>query len=195
MRCFVPFRLYATCLWPGLSRLWLLGDITALGIAVVFALLLNGMLAVTWMWPGVARTEPSGWLIPILGWTLVLCFWGGSFWHAVQELTSLHRATARTADAALFCEAQLEYLKGDWVECERHLNQLLKRTPRDIEARLLLATTQRQAQRYDDARRELDCLEKIDGSQRWWWEIRDERARIVRLLDSDAQPSPLEAVA
>lgn len=124
----------------------------------------------------------------MLGWTLVLCFWGGSFWHAVHELASLYASRSRTADTALFCEAQLEYLRGDWVVCEKRLTQLLKRTPRDIEARLLLATTYRQAERFEDARNELDRLEKIDGSRRWWWEIQDERARIARESESTEQP-------
>lgn len=40
-----------TCLWPGLSRLWIAGQWSGLFVAVAFSALLNLLLAATFVWP------------------------------------------------------------------------------------------------------------------------------------------------
>jgi hypothetical protein len=42
------------CLWPGLARLWLRGDLRGLLAAVGFAGLLNAALVATLIWPEIA---------------------------------------------------------------------------------------------------------------------------------------------
>jgi predicted Zn-dependent protease len=79
----------------------------------------------------------------------------------------------------LFAEAQAEYLKGNWYDAEKTIQQLIAVRPRDVEAHLLLAAIMRHAHRRDDAVSTLDKLEQFDGASRWCWEINDERQRLA----------------
>jgi len=81
-----------------------------------------------------------------------------------------------TAAQDLFPEALNEYLQGNWLVAEEKCRELVRRRRDDVEARLLLATLLRSTERFEDARRALDDLEKFDGALRWEMEIACERS-------------------
>ena len=115
-------------------------------------------------------------------WAAVMATWGGSL------LASTRSNLARRPDKqdltkpdAIFREAVDEYLKGNWFEAERALAELLDRSPRDADARLMLATLLRHAGRLDEAAEHLDRLERMEQSSKWRWEIRRERERLDEL--------------
>ena len=83
----------------------------------------------------------------------------------------------QTAD---FGQAVAYYLKGDWVESERTLVQLLRRNPRDVDAGLMLATLWRRAGRLDESARHLQRLRGMEESARWRMEIHRETELIAR---------------
>jgi hypothetical protein len=75
------------------------------------------------------------------------------------------------------------------------LRERLGREPRDLEARLMLATLLRHTRRLEDARRELELIERFEGSGKWAWEIRQERAILAQAAEaSQAEADRSEAV-
>jgi uncharacterized protein HemY len=75
------------------------------------------------------------------------------------------------------------YLKGNWFQAERLLRRRLEVEPRDLDARLTLGTLLRHTRRYAEAKRELDLLERLEGSQKWVWEIQKERELLATAED------------
>jgi len=80
------------------------------------------------------------------------------------------------------------YLQGQWFEAEKSLVQLLRQNPRDVEARLMIATLFRRTRRWDEALRQLDQLERLEASQAWALEIQRERALIEQVKAETALP-------
>ncbi len=161
---------WATLLWPGLPQLWTRGSWSALGVAVLAAALLNWVLLGTWVWSELIAQGVRSTIWATLG-----LVWAGSAVHAVIQS---HRSRAgdgctRTGDGVA---AAIEpYLKGDWFEAERLLNEALRRDIRDLDARLMLATLLRHTARFDEAAQQLDELSRCDGAEKWELEIRRER--------------------
>lgn len=149
-------------------------------MAVGFAVLFNLALAVSFVWPGMA----AGWLVRAI-WVGVILAWSISFWLTwrQQESAAPPKSTPAADDDTLFIQAQTEYLKGDWAAAEQRLVRGLKRDPRDLESRLLLATVLRRSGRAEAARHQLDTLRKIDGWQHWQPETESE----LRLLQSRSE--------
>jgi tetratricopeptide (TPR) repeat protein len=160
---------WATYLWPGLPQLWFSGLWSGLVLAAGFAVLLNLLLLASLVW--VELLSPPHLR---LGWLAVGVLWSGS---AILSAGHARRgATQGTASAeALFREALSEYLQGSWFEAETILGRLLQRHPRDVEARLLLATLLRHARRYPEALDQLDRLERLRDATKWTQEIAAER--------------------
>jgi thioredoxin-like negative regulator of GroEL len=125
-------------------------------------------------------------------WALAGLVWAGSavysrFWdHGRTEPSD------RTADA--YVEAREQYLKGNWFEAECLLSRILKRNPRDLEARLMLATLLRHTGRRDEAARQLDRLERFEGSGKWVLEISRERQQL-QAAKSDEEDAKQEAAS
>ena len=89
----------------------------------------------------------------------------------------------------LFREALSEYLQRSWFEAERILVRLLHLYPRDVEARLLLATLLRHTRRYQEGLDQLTRLELLRDAERWALEIASEKywiaeAKAGRLPDA-----------
>ena len=59
------------------------------------------------------------------------------------------------------------------------MGRLLQRHPRDVEARLLLATLLRHARRYPEALDQLDRLERLNDAAKWTLEIETERRHLA----------------
>jgi hypothetical protein len=169
---------FTLALWPGLPQLWR-GDWSGLALAIGFAILLNSLLLCTLIW-----TELVGQRVQAGAWLVV-----GSAW-LVSAIGSGRAARRRldenfSAEGDLFPAAVSEYLQGNWVPAERLLDTLVRKHPRDVDARLMLATLWRHTGRLDEARVTLDDLRRLEESQKWELEIRRES----RLLD-DARLMP-----
>ncbi len=170
---------WATYLWPGLPQICRFGSWPGLGLAVGFAVLLNLALAGTILWDGLF-TPGARKLI----WAAVAITWFGS-----AVAARLRGDAARSdPDGDPYPHALEQYLKGNWFEAEQILARLLDRNPRDLEARLMLATVLRHTGRRQEAARQLDCLERLEGSGKWALEIARERRSLAE--DAAAQRPP-----
>jgi len=176
---------WATYLWPGLPQIWRDGSWSGLAMAVGFAALVNLALMASLLWielfsPGVRNSV----------WIAVAVIWCGSAVASYRwdSRYPTRRDTAPEEDA--FSEAIHHYLKGDWFESEHVLRRLLGEDPRDLDAGLMLATLLRRTGRASEAERQLDRLERLDGSEKWELEISRER----ELLDEARGESVTEPV-
>ncbi len=181
-------RTLLTCLWPGLAPLWWRGHWAGLVEAVAFATGLNLLLTATFVWP---EWVERPW--PILGWLVLSGVWVVACWRNWRKLPTLVDDQLDAASQALFVQAQTEYLKGNWYDAEKFLQQLLVRRPRDIEGLLLTATLLRHTRRLDEAGIMLDKLERLQGAGRWLLEIAQERQKLQRLAAE--QPGSAGAAA
>jgi hypothetical protein len=184
------------CGWPGLAHLWLRGSFLALGGAIAFSVSLNLAVIATFVWPAI-----FGAAFPAIVWPILLLLWLVSGWISLRSVERLAMAPRMASDRdretvgspirghadnekqsetddvtpdTLFNRAQLEYLRGNWIEAEDLLNRQLRGSERDIESRLLLATLFRRSGQTEKAREQLMDLQKFDESIHWKYEIRRE---------------------
>jgi tetratricopeptide (TPR) repeat protein len=145
-------------------------------VATAFAALLDLALAASLLWPELLTSRGR-----IIAWAMVVVFWAGS-------AATCYRADRRRERSVrspnhpgrdLFAEALDHYVKGGWFEAERLWVELLRRDPHDADTRLMLATMLRHAGRRDEALRQLDRLERLEGGVKWEWEVRRERDRLA----------------
>ena len=136
-----------------------------------------------------------------LGWLAIGTLWFGA---AVLSAHNSRREVTEEAVSTegLFREALSEYLQRSWFEAERILVRLLHLYPRDVEARLLLATLLRHTRRYQEGLDQLTRLELLRDAERWALEIASEKywiaeARAGRLPDGSTSDdgAPDEAVS
>ena len=173
--------------WPGLPQIWRQGAWSGLGLAVGFAVLVNLSLATTLLWSELFTPEVRNALWGGVGivW-LISAILGRIGEHREREREQSGPAgTADTPDRYL--EARDHYLKGNWFEAEQVLGDLLHRDPWDTDARLMLATLLRHTGRADEASRQLDRLERLEGSEKWALEICRERERLQEAGRSTGQ--------
>lgn len=169
-------RHWIAYVWPGLPQL-LQGSWSGLGWAVLAAGLLQVALLTTWVWtewiPGSAK---------LALWGGIILLWSGavlassSFW---TVRTPSKEETSPRSDT-LFAEAIDFYLQAQWFEAEKILIRLLRQNPRDVEARLMIATLFRHTHRWDEALRQLEQLERLEASRAWALEIQRERQQIAQ---------------
>jgi hypothetical protein len=163
---------WALCLWPGLPQLWWQGSWYALALAGGFALLVNLLLASTFVWTELfpSRVRWVGWTAATITWILTAL---GSSW------TRNRLQAASPSDLPdLFPRALTEYLRGNSLEAENLLRDLLRRDAADVDARLMLAAVYRHSARWDAAGRELLVLERYERSAKWRREIAVERGKL-----------------
>ena len=168
-------RQWATYLWPGLPRLWTRGSWSALAVAAGFAALVNLALLSTLVWSELFAPE-----VRTACWTAVAAIWGGSAalcygWDRRRQAAG---GQSRPAERS-FEEALDHYLQGNWFEAERVLVGVLRRNPRDIDARLMIATLLRHTGRLDEAARQLDQLQRLEDARKWESEISRERELVA----------------
>jgi thioredoxin-like negative regulator of GroEL len=116
-------------------------------------------------------------------WVLTGLVWAGSA--AYARYGDRRRAVPSDPSADVYVEAREQYLKGNWFEAECLLTRILQRNPRDLEARLLLATLLRHTGRRDEAANQLDRLERFEGSGKWGLEISRERQQLQAAKTDD----------
>ena len=190
--------------WPGLPWIWQQGSWVGLAIALGAAGLLNlALLAVFGYSELVAPNVRMG-LWAAVGAVWVVCAAGsyvGTRRRATQRRKKgRHEETRQVAvleitnDQATFSQATEQYLKGDWFEAERLWRLLLKANPRDIEARLMLATLYRHTKRWDEAAAHLATLERFEGAEAWNLEIRRERELLLESREEASEQTEQEAI-
>ncbi len=171
----MDFRIYATCLWPGLPRVWFRGELHGLLSAMAMALGLNGLIILRFIYPE--------WLVSpgvrFVGWLLVLV-WLVAVVRGYRALPHLimPRRAARTQDH--FVDAQRSFLRGNWVEAEQLLRANLQVEQRDAPSLLLLAAVYRITGRIPMAQQCLEALQGLEAGDAWWLEVRAERERLQR---------------
>jgi hypothetical protein len=173
------------CCWPGLPRLWVQGDLSAVLLATAFGGVLNLLLVSNVLWPELIP-EPGR----SLAWLFLVGWWLFSAIRAYCSLGQLD-APAIADSRGLFIQAQGEYLKGHWFEAESLLQQLLRSARRDLDAHLMLATLCRRTRRYDEAEARLDLIDQFEGAEKWRWEIEAER-RLLRQQAGEGQQAEKE---
>ena len=176
-------RNYLTCLWPGLSELWWRGRLSALPLAIGFAIGLNSLLVLKYLYPT--------WLDPLL---VRSAWWiGGGIWvcwtiKSVRELPALLDPRSVADQPDRFAEAQAAYLRADWKTTESLLLGVLAIEPRDPPALLLLSGLYRHTGRFQNAAVLIDELRRLEIADRWMIEIEAESARIERDVESSRDP-------
>lgn len=171
-------------LWPGLPQC-LQGSFVGLTISLLLLAALNAVLVGTYGW---SELIPSG-----MRNGLWIAF--GAAWLAGQVFTLGWRYSAATnsvLDNGFFSQALAYYLKGNWFEAERTLNQRLATMPSDVDARMMLASLLRHTRRIDEAQRQLDMLEHHEGAYRWDLEVARERRLLADLQAAVHDDHPAE---
>lgn len=168
-------RIYLTCLWPGLSELWWRGRLSALPVAIGFAVGLNSLLILKYLYPT--------WLDPLLvrsAWWVGIAVWICWSVKSVRELPALINPRAVTEQPDRFVEAQAAYLRGDWAATEPLLLGVLSIEPRDPPALLMLSGVYRHTGRFQNAAALIAEMRRLEIADRWLIEIEAESARIDR---------------
>lgn len=160
---------WALYLWPGLPQLSRHGGWSALAVAIVAATVLNLTLLGSFGWSELLSPEVRRvlWITVGIGWTAAIGY-GAS-------RRSADSTANRAAEDDPFPAILDDYLKGNLVQAEQALERVLAAKPRDLEARLLLATLLRHAGRLAEAARQMDILVRLEGAEPWEPEIRQER--------------------
>lgn len=178
---------WTTYLWPGLPRLWYGGLWSGLLLAVGFAALTNALLLATFVW--VELLSPRYLQFAWLGTGAV---WIGSA--ALSAWFGQGVPRRATSAEAMFRGALREYLKGNWFEAQRILGRLLHLHPRDVEARLMLATLMRHTERHEEALEHLSRLELLRDAGKWAAEIEAEKRWIADAQSGRQQPDPVPTI-
>lgn len=177
------------CLWPGLARLWRVGDGKALAVALAFSALLNFTLLATFVW----REHFSAWVVGG-AWGLLGVSWSWAFLRGRRQSQSEVLSGPSAEDQALFLQAQTEYLRGHWFESQSLLETLLARHPNDAESRLLLATLYRRTKRVSEAEQQLELMKGLPEYSRWYLEVARER-RFLQQAAPSAEDSQATGAA
>jgi len=178
------------CLWPGLARLWFLGQWSGLLVAIVFALMLNCALLCSFVWPAIVESK-----VCLLIWAATVIGWSFASWRTFQRRDDLLdvQFIESTDHDPLLCEAQLEYLQRRFAESAALLERILFSNPRDVEARLFLATSYRRQRLWGEARDQLRMIQRYDQAIKWQNEIEIELEGIERDELEDEQNPELTA--
>ena len=174
-------RAIAICFWPGLPGLWLRGQWSSLVQAAAFTAVLNLGLVATLIPPSFV----PAWSVPFV-WGALVSVWAVGIVQAHRTFAAIG-ASAIDDDSGLFLQAQVEYLNRHWYEAELLLQQQLRRSSGDVDARLMLATLYRRTRRTAEADHQLQVVQRTDGAEKWKWEIEQERQMLKRLSASNKE--------
>lgn len=176
-------------LWPGLPSLWHRGEVRGLALALLFGSALNLLLGEFYLGLGVLSQgiERLGWLVLPISWGILVVRQSARALRTWQ----LHRELG--ADySARFQDAQLTYLRRNWIECESLVRRLLEVNPSDVAARLLAVGVLRETERYDEAIAELNASDQLDGALYWRHELQTERLRVEGRIEEGGSSSEKE---
>lgn len=158
-------------------------------LALAFAVTLDAALITTWIWNELV-TLPAA----IGIWTVVGAIFVVSTVSAIRGFPPPLALARDAATDALFVAARDAYLSRDWTAAEAGLRTLLRRSPTDGEAQLLLATLLRRVGRVTEARDALGKLSRADSGAAWRGAIAAELSRLAaaeQVADGDGEPASL----
>tara|TARA_R110002111_G_scaffold52443_2_gene91454 strand:- start:59 stop:628 length:570 start_codon:yes stop_codon:yes gene_type:complete len=156
--------------------------LSALPIAIAFAVAVNFVLITRYLFPG---WLPSG-LSAMAMWVGLLS-WGFLVVRNVRELPEL--VAPRTVSDAPdeFPAAQAAYLRGHFERAERLLSDVLAIEHRDPPALLLLAGVYRQTDRLESAEMLMREISRLEATDHWFLEIAAEQQRLVRAIEQQRE--------
>lgn len=178
-------RYYVTCLWPGLPELWWRGKLSALPLAIGFAVGLNLLLVTRYIYP----QWMSGGLVTMATWIGVFT-WIFYVARTVRELPGLIAPRALSEQPDRFPDARAAYLAGNWTKAEGLLTDVLAIEPRDPPALLLLTGVYRHTDRLEAAEVLLQEIARLEIADSWWLEIEAEVGRLKRAIDAKVEERP-----
>ena len=188
----MPTKYYWTCLWPGLSELWWRGRFSGLSPAITFAVILNVLLILRFLYP---NWLPSA-MVSIATWAGI-GIWLYLVYQAVRELPAIVVPRSVSDQPDRYADACQAYLRGDWGTAEPMLLKMLAIEPRDPPSLLLLSGVYRHTERTESADMLISELRRLEIADAWHLEIQAEVSRIQRDLrgkhSDDEEPSmPIE---
>jgi tetratricopeptide (TPR) repeat protein len=144
-----------------------------LAVALIAAAVLNVLLLISFGW---SELIGPGWRSAL--WAMLAAGWAAAaLWSArLARRDATATETASAGDA--YGHGLDHYLKGDYYQAERVFAALLRENPRDIDARLMLATLWRRTGRLDEAAEQLGLLRRTEGGEKWALEIEDEQEKL-----------------
>lgn len=175
----MELRHYLTCIWPGLPELWWRGRLSALPPAIAFAMGLNLLLIMRFIYP----EWLSGTLVRIACW-VAIASWIFYVVRSVRDVPQIIAPREVCEQPDRFQEAQWEYLQSNWVEAEKLLLGVLAIEPRDPPALLLLSGVYRHTDRSPQAEILILELSRLEVADAWWLEIEAEQRRIARDMEA-----------
>jgi hypothetical protein len=152
--------------------------------------LLNLCIVSTWGWTEVLENP-----VRATAWLVTLGFWGWGIVGNRRFMQAVAYSSAQAAGGDLFPAAQREYLRGNWLETERLVSELLARNPSDIEAQLLLIALLRQTDNPVAALEQLDAAQRMTGCERWRLELAREQAVLKSMVAAEAKMEQVEEPA
>lgn len=176
------FSNYLTCLWPGLSELWWRGRLSALPLAIGFALAFNALLVMRYLYP----TWVDPWLIGS-AWWIGTAMWGVWTIKSMRALPELLQPRDVSQQPDRFPEAQQAFLSEQWELAEQCLLTVLEIEPRDPPALLLLSGVYRHTERAEYAAALMQELQRLEVAADWEIEIQAEAERVQRWLELQAE--------
>jgi hypothetical protein len=162
----------------------------ATGQAILFSILLNLCIVSSW-----GLTEVLENPVRATAWLVTLGFWLWGMAGNRRFLQAVAYSSTQAASGDLFPAAQREYLRGNWLETERLISELLNRNPSDVEAQLLLVALLRQTDNPAAALEQLDAAERMTGCERWRLEILRERAVLKGMVAAETKAAQSEEPA
>ncbi len=160
--------------WPGLPRLWFRGDLRALMVSLAFGLLVHFLLVATFYWP----LWVSGWVV-LFGWIFAVgCSFFALIGNWMQWRSILEGTSSDEKSDALYLEAQLHYLRGDYFEAEAALHRIFSSGKQDVEAAILMVSILRRTRRWAQGIYCIDRLLLLEKSAPWRIELEMERKKI-----------------
>ncbi|MCG8585919.1 MAG: hypothetical protein MI757_14525 [Pirellulales bacterium] len=168
------------CCWPGLPQLWRRGSWAGLAVALAWGLLANWLLAATLVWAEVAAPT-----VLYVGWASLAVVWLTAFVVGFRWNRQIDKPDDKRETTDVLRTAQTEYLRGNWLVAEAHLEDVLAADADDAEARLMLVSLYRHTGRKSKAGEHLRALERLAAASKWRLEIEHEK----RLMNEMDEPS------
>jgi cytochrome c-type biogenesis protein CcmH/NrfG len=161
--------------WPGLAQIWTGQEVLGLILATLFAATLNLAILSRFLW-----TEAFARGLPAFFASLAALTWLAALGYTLWWLWRCHPARHREAIDGLFREATESYLRGQWDDARRRLEQLLALDETDADALMQLATLYMRTGQADLARSTFRHCQELEGGTKWKWEI----GRALAALDA-----------
>lgn len=162
-------RDWPLALWPGARAAWR-GSLAPLAVAAAFGLLLNALIAWTFLWTEFPFDSPR---LRAIGWTFVAVVWAAGIVQGVRAKNLSPWQFAASPPEDLFPQALGEYLRGDWLAAEGTLRALVAARLDDVEARLYLAGVLRRTDRRVEAARLLRETLQFERAESWRQELNE----------------------